>query len=188
MSAMHKIVFSGPVGAGKTTAIASISDQLPLQTEAAATDSTAERKGTTTVAMDYGTLDLGTGALLHLYGTPGQDRFNFMWEVLAEGAFGLVILVDNARENPVSDMEHYLKAFEGFIRENGVVVGVTRMDVSRQSSLEDYGKKLRELSVIAPVFEVDAREAVDIRTLLTALLVTLDPLVIQHRATARTRL
>ncbi len=177
MSAMHKIVFSGPVGAGKTTAIASISDVPPLQTEAAASDETAERKENTTVAMDYGTLALDNGAVLHLYGTPGQDRFDFMWEILVEGGFGLVLVIDNAAEDPVGDMVSYLQAFEKFIDETDVVIGVTRMDVSRKPSLEDYNRKLQELGMVTPVFEVDAREPKDVRALLMALLVTLDPLV-----------
>jgi len=182
---MHKIVFSGPVGAGKTTAITSISDEPPLQTEAAATDETADRKENTTVAMDYGTLDLDSGALLHLYGTPGQDRFDFMWEILVEGGFGLVIMVDNARENPVGDMAFYLDAFKDFIAETGVVIGVTRMDVNRNPSLGNYYDKLQELGLKIPVFEVDARDSKDVRTLLMALLVTLDPLVDGHAAQSR---
>ena len=68
----HKILFAGPVGAGKTTAIASISDIPVVQTEAKATDDVAMRKANTTVAMDYGTLNLDGVAKIHLYGTPGQ--------------------------------------------------------------------------------------------------------------------
>jgi len=177
MSAMHKIIFTGPVGAGKTTAIASMSDAPPLQTEAVASDETADRKDSTTVAMDYGTLALDNGAVLHLYGTPGQDRFDFMWEILVEGGFGLVLLVDNVAEDPVGDMASYLTAFEKFIDETAVVVGVTRMDVSHKPCLEDYNRKLQELGMVIPVFEVDAREPNDVRALLMALLVTLDPLV-----------
>lgn len=81
----HKIIFTGPVGAGKTTAITSISDVPTLRTDEIASDMTKNRKSETTVAMDYGILNLGNGERVHLYGTPGQERFNFMWDILTEG-------------------------------------------------------------------------------------------------------
>lgn len=177
MSSLHKIIFTGPVGAGKTTAIASLSDAPPLQTEAAATDDTAQRKASTTVAMDYGTFALENGAHVHLYGTPGQGRFDFMWRILIQGGFGLMLLLDNAREDPLADLAYYLDAFKKFITETDVVIGVTRMDICGKPSLDDYVQKLQELGMMSPVFEVDAREPADVRALLMALLVTLDPLV-----------
>ena len=88
----NKIIFAGPVGSGKTTSISSVSDILVVGTEAKATDEVAQRKDNTTVAMDYGVLNLENGSKVHLYGTPGQDRFNFMWEILSENAMGFVIL------------------------------------------------------------------------------------------------
>ncbi|RKZ90665.1 MAG: GTP-binding protein, partial [Gammaproteobacteria bacterium] len=85
----YKIIFTGPVGAGKTTAITSISDVPPVGTDASASDMTKKRKGSTTVAMDYGILKLDGGEQIHLYGTPGQERFDFMWEILTTGGLGL---------------------------------------------------------------------------------------------------
>ena len=85
----NKIIFTGPVGAGKTTAISSISDVEPFCTEQTATDETKSRKDLTTVAMDYGMLKLNCGELIHLYGTPGQSRFDFMWDILLQGGIGL---------------------------------------------------------------------------------------------------
>jgi len=70
----YKIIFTGPVGAGKTTAIASISDVEPFSTDKLSTDMTAKRKAKTTVAMDYGYMKLDSGETIHLYGTPGQER------------------------------------------------------------------------------------------------------------------
>ena len=69
----HKIIFTGPVGAGKTTAIASISDVPPIRTDESASDMTKNRKNTTTVAMDYGVMNLDGIERIHLYGTPGQE-------------------------------------------------------------------------------------------------------------------
>ena len=74
--AQHKIIFAGPVGAGKTTAIGAISDIPPITTDAVASDMTANRKPNTTVAMDYGLMKLDGLERVHLYGTPGQERFD----------------------------------------------------------------------------------------------------------------
>ena len=171
----HKIIFAGPVGAGKTTAIGSISDIPVVQTEAKATDSVAQRKTNTTVAMDYGTLEIASNAKIHLYGTPGQERFSFMWDILTVGGLGLVLLIDNAREDPLADLEFYLKAFSRFIEKSGVVIGVTRTDEKARPGLYTYHTKLKELNIKAPVFEVDAREKDDIKIMLISLLSLLDP-------------
>ncbi len=171
----HKIIFTGPVGAGKTTAIGSISDIPVVQTEAKASDEVAQRKASTTVAMDYGTLGLDGGAKIHLYGTPGQERFSFMWEILTIGGLGLVLMIDNAREDPLADLEFYLNAFKGFIDRSAVVIGVTRMDEQPRPGLYTFHTRLKELGVRAPVFEVDARERDDVKVLLQGLLALLDP-------------
>ncbi|GAA5525484.1 hypothetical protein Maes01_02054 [Microbulbifer aestuariivivens] len=171
----YKIIFAGPVGAGKSTAISTISDVEVVSTESRASDDVSLRKETTTVAMDYGRLALGNGQAIHLYGTPGQERFSFMWEVLTIGGLGLVLLIDNAADDPLADMEFYLGAFAKFIRENAVAVGVTRMDLQTQPNLKQYNDKLMQLGIRAPVFEVDARRRDDISALLQALLVMLDP-------------
>jgi len=171
----HKIIFTGPVGAGKSTAIASISDIPVVTTEANATDDVILRKANTTVAMDYGILNLDEGAKIHLYGTPGQERFSFMWDILTIGGVGLVLMLDNAREDPLEDMEFFLNAFKPFIEKNGVVIGVSRIDVSPRPGLYTYHKKLYEMGINVPIFEVDARERKDIKTLLIGLLAVLDP-------------
>jgi signal recognition particle receptor subunit beta len=171
----HKIIFSGPVGAGKTTAIGSISDIPVVKTEANATDEVVARKSNTTVAMDYGILNLDQDAKVHLYGTPGQERFSFMWDILTIGGVGLVIMLDNAREDPVKDLEFFVDAFRGFIEKNDVVIGVTRMDVSPRPGLYTLQTKLNELGLKVPIFEVDARKREDVKVLLMALLTSLDP-------------
>lgn len=111
----NKIIFTGPVGVGKTTAIAAISDEAPVQTDASASDMTLDRKRNTTVAMDYGVISLDEDTKVHLYGTPGQERFNFMWEILSQGSMGLVLLLDNARTNPLKDLEFFLHSFRGLL-------------------------------------------------------------------------
>jgi len=165
----HKIIFSGSVGAGKTTAIAAISDKNVVSTDARASDDVKLKKATTTVAMDYGVLELEGGTRIHLYGTPGQQRFDYMWEILSVGGLGLVILVDNTAKDPVGEMDFYLRNFRSFLKGKPVCVGITRMDLAPEPRLDAYQQKLIELGRYAPVFEVDARNANDVKTLVRSL-------------------
>lgn len=173
----YKIIFTGPVGAGKTTAIHSISDISPVKTDASARDMARDRKSATTVAMDYGVMNLQGGEKLHLYGTPGQERFDFMWDILTTGGIGLVLLLDNTRMDPFLDMKFFLDAFSDFIADTTVAIGVTQMDLSNKPSIADYQKKLKESGRNHPVFAVDARVKPDISVLIQALLYSLDPVL-----------
>lgn len=172
----NKIIFTGTVGAGKTTAISAVSDIMVVATEAKATDEVAQRKNNTTVAMDYGVLNLEGGGKVHLYGTPGQERFSFMWDILSKGAMGFVILVDNSRPDPLADLDFYLNAFKKSISECGhaVVVGITRTELTPQVDPLDRFIEFfsaRQLSI--PVFEVDGRSRGDVKQMLLALLASL---------------
>ncbi|MEW5838523.1 MAG: ATP/GTP-binding protein [Pseudomonadota bacterium] len=173
--AQHKIIFAGPVGAGKTTAIKSLSDIPVLTTDEEATDMTKNRKPQTTVAMDYGLLKLDGGERVHLYGTPGQERFDFMWDILTEGGLGLVLMLDNTRTNPFQDMSFYVNAFREFIENTQLVIGVTRMDENPLPGLDRYHAHVASLGFNVPVFEVDAREKRDVSLLVQALLYSIDP-------------
>ena len=173
-TAHHKIIFTGPVGAGKSTAIASISDIPPVNTDELASDMTRSRKPSTTVALDYGVMNLEDGERLHLYGTPGQERFDFMWDILTEGGIGLVLLLNNARPDPFTDLGFFLGAFDGFIRRSQVVIGVTRMDEAATPLIGDYQQQLARRGLKVPVFEVDARQRRDVSVLVEALLFSID--------------
>jgi len=170
-----KIIFTGPVGAGKTTAIQSMSDIPIISTNESASDMTKQRKSNTTVAMDYGQIKIGDKERIHLYGTPGQERFSFMWEILTKGALGLVLLLDNSRENPQQDLKFYTQAFSGFINKGELVVGITRIDEINKPNINHYRQWIDDLQIRAPVFSVDARERQDVSSLIQALLYTLDP-------------
>ncbi len=170
-----KIIFSGPVGAGKTTAIAAVSDIPPVTTDTEPTDETRNLKATTTIAMDYGVLHLDGDERVHLYGTPGQDRFSFMRPILAEGAIGVILLITNTRPAPLADLNEFLDAFHTVIQDTSLAVGVTGMDIHRHPSLDHYRQTLLHAHVTAPVFEVDARRRPDIALLVQALLLNIDP-------------
>ena len=171
----YKIIFTGPVGAGKTTAITSLSDVPLIKTDEAASDMTKSRKAETTVAMDYGIMNLSNNEKIHLYGTPGQERFDFMWDILTVGGIGLVLLLDNSRTDPFQDMKFFLNSFDGFIEKTGVAIGVTQMDVSTRPTIDEYHKHLQDSGLKIPVFSVDAREKSDVSILVQALMFALDP-------------
>ncbi len=171
----YKIIFTGPVGAGKSTAIAALSDVPPVTTDEQASDMTKEMKPTTTVAMDYGVMKLGGEECIHLYGTPGQERFNFMWDILSEGGLGLVLLLNNARNDPFLDLHFFMNSFKGFIEQTKVVIGVTQMDLASQPRIDDYHAQLKKINLNVPVFSVDARQSDDVSIMVQALLYSLDP-------------
>ncbi len=172
---MYKIIFTGPVGSGKTTAIAAISDVPPIKTDVAASDMTKVRKATTTVALDYGLMQVEGGGKIHLYGTPGQERFDFMWDILKTGGIGLILLLDNSRPDPFQDMRFFLDSFRTFIDDTGVAIGVTQMDLDDRFSIDDYCEQLKTLNLNPPVFCVDARVKQDVSLLVQSLMYSIDP-------------
>ncbi len=89
-----KVVVTGPFNAGKTTFIKAVSEITVLSTERQVSDASQEGVGETTVAMDFGRITVSDDVVLYLFGTPGQERFSFMWETLSEGMLGFVLLVD----------------------------------------------------------------------------------------------
>jgi small GTP-binding protein len=171
----RKIIFTGPVGSGKTTAIESISDINIVSTNQSASDMARQRKKETTVAMDYGVINLGNNEKVHLYGTPGQERFDFMWSILTKGGLGLILLLDNTRKDPFQDMKFYTNAFKEFIAEQQMIVGITRMDLQNTPNINQYREWLSQLGLSAPIFEIDAREREDVSTLLQGLLLATEP-------------
>jgi signal recognition particle receptor subunit beta len=170
----HKIIFSGPVGSGKSTAINAISDVPVISTEQAATDDVKNRKETTTVALDYGMIKLGEGENIHIYGTPGQERFNFMWDILVENAIGVIILVDNANTDPLGDLSFFLNNFKDFINNSAIAIGITRTDLPGGPMIADYRRILKEFNFNPPIFEVDGRKKSEISMLIQALLFSVD--------------
>ena len=128
-----KIVVSGPVGAGKTSFIRSLSVIDVIETEELSSEDIGKER--TTVAFDFGIMS-AEDTVIHLYGTPGQDRFDFMWEVLCEGALGLILLVPGDRPR---DYPHARNILEFVTSRIPVpfIVGVTRQDLGRVWEPED---------------------------------------------------
>jgi uncharacterized protein len=169
MSVEHKIIFTGTMGSGKTTAISAVSTIRMVKTEAANTDQSLFAKATTTVGMDYGEVMLEDGSVLRLYGTPGQRRFEFMWRILMRGAIGLVILVDNSRPDPLSDLAIYLDNFRSLVESGAVVVGVGRSETHPLPDLDFYGDYMAARGLSLPVFAADVRRGEDVLMLLDML-------------------
>ncbi|AVP99924.1 GTP-binding protein [Ahniella affigens] len=172
----HKILFAGPVGAGKTTAIAAVSDIDVVSTDTAATDDVQSRKANTTVAMDFGTIQVDEKLSIRLVGTPGQVRFSFMWEILAQGAIGLIILIDTARPDPIADLHEYLQHFQFLMGrpEVATAIGLTRMDLGRGPPRQTYVDALSKHDLLLPVVEIDARNREDVREVLLILAAMLE--------------
>jgi len=166
----EKIIFAGSMGSGKTTAIKSISEIEPISTEVTNNDTKQSDKELTTMAMDFGTLTLSDDSKLLLYGTPGQERLSFMWSVIADGALGLIILIDNSISDPLANLDIYLKGFSGLVSQSNVVIGITKSDLNHSLDVAAYHKHLKSKGLSLPVFTVDARKTEDVLLLLDGLI------------------
>ncbi|MEU5597215.1 ATP/GTP-binding protein [Streptomyces sp. NPDC020298] len=166
-----KIVVAGGFGVGKTTLVTSVSEITPLQTEALMTEASEETddltatpgKLTTTVAMDFGRITLDDDLVLYLFGTPGQQRFWFMWDDLVRGAIGAVVLADTRR---LRDSFPALDYFESC----GLpyVVAVNHFDGSELFEPEDVREALT-IPPRIPVMIMDARRRISVIETLLAL-------------------
>ena len=181
-----KIVVAGGFGVGKTTTVGVISDTPPLTTEAAMTDVAAhiDRTGevpdkvTTTVAIDFGTIRLDQGLKLYLFGTPGQDRFGFMWHDICVGALGALVIVDTRR------LDDCYPAVDYFERLGlPFVVAVNRFNGTVAHDLPSIRWALA-VDEDVPLVTFDARDKLSVRD---ALLVVLDQALARARRSAEAR-
>jgi uncharacterized protein len=167
-----KIVITGPFAAGKTTLIKTISEVAIVGTERDVTDETRSTKPKTTVAMDFGRITFADDLSLFLFGTPGQRRFEVMWEILSEGMIGFIILVNAGDWRSADEASHILDQFRRYA-EVPYVVGITHLDEAEEP-LDVVSSKVREtleLPEWISVLECDPREREDVKTLMLHILV-----------------
>jgi uncharacterized protein len=160
-----KIVVAGGFGVGKTTAVGAISEIIPLTTEAEMTEAAAgidvpgstTDKTTTTVAMDFGCVTIDHSLKLYLFGAPGQARFGFMWDDLAKGALGALVVVDSSRlDDCYAAVDYFERAGLPF------AIGVNAFNGRLAHEIDDVRWALAVRESV-PVFAFDARQRLSVR-------------------------
>ncbi|HSS96593.1 MAG TPA: ATP/GTP-binding protein [Terriglobales bacterium] len=137
-----KMVVTGPFNAGKTEFIQTVSEIDVVSTERKISSAQERVKETTTVAMDFGRITVDDSLVLYLFGTPGQKRFDFMWEILSEGMLGFIVMVDSTRPETFQEARNILEAFRAF-SPTPYVVAASKQDLQDAWELDDIRVALR---------------------------------------------
>lgn len=163
-----KMVVTGPFSAGKTEFISSVSEIDVVSTERKITSAAERVKETTTVAMDFGRITVGPDLVLYLFGTPGQRRFDFMWEILSEGMLGFIVLVDSTRPETFREAKRILETFESYAN-TPYVVAANKQDMADAWEPEDLRIILR-IKPDVKVLPCVARDKESVKNVLLELL------------------
>lgn len=137
-----KMVVTGPFNSGKTEFIRSVSEINVVSTERKISSEAERVKNTTTVAMDFGRITVDQDLVLYLFGTPGQKRFDFMWEILSEGMLGFIVMVDSNRPETFREARSILETFRAYAP-TPYVVAANKQDLPDAWDLEDIRLALR---------------------------------------------
>src|SRR6266545_3202174 len=137
-----KMVITGPFNSGKTQFIQSVSEIDVVSTERKISSDAEQVKENTTVAMDFGRITVDADLVLYLFGTPGQKRFDFMWEILSEGMLGFIVMVDTTRPETFREARSILETFRAYAP-TPYVVAANKQDIEDAWELEDVRHALR---------------------------------------------
>src|SRR5512133_611536 len=137
-----KMVVTGPFSAGKTEFIRAVSEIDVVSTERKISSEAEKIKSTTTVAMDFGRITVDDDLVLYLFGTPGQRRFDFMWEILAEGMLGFVVMVDSAKPETFREAKSILETFRAYAP-TPYIVAANKQDLDDAWPADDLRIALR---------------------------------------------
>src|SRR5690606_16519633 len=168
-----KMVITGPFSSGKTEFIRSISEIEVVSTERGIAENTAEalEKENTTVAMDFGRITVDDDLVLYLFGTPGQRRFDFMWEILAEGMLGFIVMVDSAKPETFREAKSILESFRAY-GQTHYVVAANKRDHTDAWKPDDLRIALR-IEPEVKLLPCIAKEKDSVRNVLLELLYTI---------------
>jgi small GTP-binding protein len=150
-----KMVVTGPFNAGKTAFIQAVSEIDVVSTERKISSEAERIKETTTVAMDFGRITVDDDLVLYLFGTPGQKRFDFMWEILSEGMLGFIVIVDSARPETFREAKSILETFRAYAP-TPYVVAANKQDMTDAWDVDDLrialriDKNIKLLPCVAP--------------------------------------
>lgn len=163
-----KVVVTGPFNSGKTTFIKAVSEITVLSTERQISDASGEGRGETTVAMDFGRITISDDVVLYLFGTPGQERFSFMWETLAEGMLGFVLLVDADDRESLDSAKSMITFFRN-MSDVPFVVAANKVPATDVATLRSVRAAI-ELEDAIPLLPVNARDRESVKAVLLGLL------------------
>lgn len=166
-----KMVVTGPFNAGKTEFIQTVSEIDVVATERKITSAAEKIKEATTVAMDFGRITVDDELVLYLFGTPGQKRFDFMWEILSEGMLGFIVMVDSTRPETFREARSILETFRAYAP-TPYVVAANKQDLDEAWEVEDMRIALR-LEVGVPLLPCVSVEKTSVKEVLIELLASI---------------